>query len=143
VAVAFDEVFDAWNKTPGVTPAKAKTPTRLKAFGACARDPFWRENWRAALDRVARSSFCTGGGERGWRADLDWFLRTDKVTEVMEGKFDDRATKKGAGRGRPSMRYDPARDERRGRVEAPPGKYDNLPLYGETGPGAPEQADEQ
>ena len=51
----------------------------------------------AALDRVRSSSFCRGQNDRGWRADLDWFLRPDTVTKLLEGKYEDRN-----GNGKPS-----------------------------------------
>ena len=37
---------------------------------------------------AAASPFCLGAGSRGWKADIDWFLRPDTVTRIMEGKYD-------------------------------------------------------
>jgi hypothetical protein len=45
--------------------------------------------WRAYLAAIGSSSFLTGGGPRGWRADFDWALREDNLVAVREGKFDD------------------------------------------------------
>lgn len=64
------------------------TPKRKQAVQARWKDPFWRENWQAALQRVGQSPFCNGKGERGWKMDLDFFLKPDTVAQVMEGKYD-------------------------------------------------------
>lgn len=64
------------------------TPKRKQAVQARWKDPFWRENWQAALQRIGQSPFCNGKGERGWKMDLDFFLKPDTVAQVMEGKYD-------------------------------------------------------
>lgn len=112
-AATLDELIDAWNKVPDVRHAKAKADSRRKALGARNRDSFWRENWRAALDRIARSSFCRGGGEKGWRPDIDWFLRPGTVARTMEGIYDDR----------PSRRKQPGFDGRFRPVDAGQGDH--------------------
>lgn len=37
--------------------------------------------------RAQASSFCTGGNERGWRADFDWLMNENNVVKVLEGKY--------------------------------------------------------
>jgi hypothetical protein len=51
-------------------------------------DTWWRENWRDAIARVCSSAGLAGKNDRGWVADLDWFLRPDTVTRLIEGKYD-------------------------------------------------------
>jgi hypothetical protein len=48
-----------------------------------------------ALNRVAKSSFCRGQNERGWKADIDWFLKPDTLTKILEGKYDDQGNRLG------------------------------------------------
>jgi len=83
-----EEFLRAWNAIPEFRSAKKLTAKRLAAFRARAREPDWAANWRAALDRAANSPFCTGHGERGWKADVDWFLKPDTVTKILEGVYD-------------------------------------------------------
>lgn len=90
VAAAFAELVEKWNKIEGVIQGKGATKKRLAAFKERSKDSFWRENVQAALGRVAASSFCRGCGDKGWRADLDWFLRPESVVRIVEGKYDDR-----------------------------------------------------
>ncbi len=84
------EVFEAWNEIKGVTHARQMTDNRKKSLRARLADSTWCQNWKPAMSRVAKSAFCTGANDSGWRADIDWFLRPDTVTKVMEGKYDDR-----------------------------------------------------
>ena len=61
----------------------------------------WLQNWQQALALVAASSFCQGGGDRGWRANLDWFLAPDTVVRVIEGRYGDRKDGKASSSGGP------------------------------------------
>lgn len=52
-------------------------------------DAHWRSHWKEAADRARDSSFLTGR-KTGYRMDLEFFLRPDTVTKILEGKYDDR-----------------------------------------------------
>ncbi|MEZ6067186.1 MAG: hypothetical protein R3B90_16135 [Planctomycetaceae bacterium] len=82
-------VVDSWNAVEGVTACRKLTDDRVRKLRTRLADSDWRDNWREALDRVSRSPFCIGGGDRGWRADFDWFIRPDTLTKILEGRFDD------------------------------------------------------
>ena len=92
-----DEVLARWNSIDGVSHAKSMTASRAKALASRSKEPAWVENWQAAAEKVAASSFCRGGGSTGWVADLDWFLRPDTVMKILEGKYDDRPANSGHG----------------------------------------------
>ncbi len=89
-----DELRLAWNaipklgNLPGVQTCREMTAKRISAHAARMKSETW--NWREALDRLATSAFCQGGGKDGWRADIDFFLRPDTVARILEGKYDDR-----------------------------------------------------
>src|SRR5262245_13124497 len=82
------EFLTAWNQVPQFCHARALTGARGRYFQARARDADWVRDWREALGRAARSAFCGGANERGWRATVDWFLRPDTVTKILEGVYD-------------------------------------------------------
>lgn len=84
-------VIAAWNASKCFAGVRAMTAGRTKHLRARLRDPFWKEHWRAAIERLTRSDFCTGKNDRGWTADIDWFLKPDTVAKIMEGKYDSRA----------------------------------------------------
>ena len=52
-----------------------------------------RENGKAKvvemIRRAARCPFLNGQGERHWRASIDWLLKPNNFTKVMEGVYDD------------------------------------------------------
>ena len=59
---------------------RSKVKTRMK-------DDYFRDNWRAALERAAKSSFL---GESGF-FDLGWFLKNDdNWQKCLNGNYDDK-----------------------------------------------------
>lgn len=83
-------VATEWNSLHGVTHCRLVTAARRQKINLRLKDPFWRDNWREAMLKVQESSFCTGKNDRGWKADLDWFIKPGTVVSVMEGKHDDK-----------------------------------------------------
>jgi hypothetical protein len=83
------EVWE-WNLHSELRKVVAVGKTRMAKLEARRKDPFFQQNFSAAVDRVAQSSFCTGKNDRGWTADFDWMLQPDVCLKVMEGKYDDR-----------------------------------------------------
>ena len=66
---------------------------RYRAVKARLSESFFRKNYQEAMQRVAESNLCNGriespDGRKSWIAHIDWFIRPDKVMEIMEGKFD-------------------------------------------------------
>jgi hypothetical protein len=84
-------LIELWNKIPEVQRCRDATPKRIAAFRQRSQKTAWMESVKQALEKVARSSFCTGRGKDGWIADIDWFLKPDTVTKIIEGKYDDRS----------------------------------------------------
>lgn len=92
-----EEVRKAWNDLPkDFGKVVALSDDRKRALRARLKDPFWRENWRRALEMIPASSFLSGkvqkGRERPWRASFDWFLRPGSVAKVIEGQYADAPT---------------------------------------------------
>lgn len=90
--VSFEEFVAAWNRIDGVQKVKVLSAGRRKAFNTRMKDHYFREHWREAFERIARSSFCTGRNERGWAASFDWFAKEDKCVHITEGKYDNRVS---------------------------------------------------
>jgi hypothetical protein len=82
------EFLEAWNAIPQFVHAKKMTSKRVATLRARIADKDWSASWRQALERASRLPFCCGAGEKGWHADIDWFLRPDTVTKILEGKYD-------------------------------------------------------
>jgi hypothetical protein len=82
----FGEFVERWNATPGVVKASKPTQKRRNAWRARCRDPDWRESWRRALAKFPLKM--TAGRQNGWLPDIEWFLKPDTVTKILEGKYD-------------------------------------------------------
>jgi hypothetical protein len=58
------------------------------------KDAAWRSDYPSALERMAESRFCCGkvrgrNGGKSFRGHIDWFLRPDTVSRLVEGFYSD------------------------------------------------------
>lgn len=60
---------------------KRKIRARLQEHGI--------EGWDRALVEIERSEFLRGGGDKGWRAALDFLLQPSSFNKVLEGGYSD------------------------------------------------------
>jgi len=82
-----EEFVEAWNGTR-LTGCRKLTDARRRLLGTRLKNADWRASWREALRMADASPFCRGVNDRGWKADIEWFLRPDTTTKIMEGKYD-------------------------------------------------------
>ena len=97
-----DGLLIAWNSTSGVCKARMPvSPERSRIVRARLRDSKW--DWRAALAKFPLKCF----GDGDWKPDLEWFIRKESVTKILEGKYDWSKTngKHFANRVGPGQRY--------------------------------------
>jgi len=84
------EMLRIWREECGAVLAapRALDRSRTTACEARFRDSFDQdfERWRALCREVKASSFCYGGGCRGWKADFDWVLKPKSIRNLSEGK---------------------------------------------------------
>ena len=78
------EILVAWNRTPGVHCARGINRKRRTALAVRLREPDW--SWREALAKFPLA--CYPVDARGWRPNLDWFLRAGTVGAILEGHYD-------------------------------------------------------
>ena len=81
------EVFDSWNAIEGVIKAKELSPKRKAVIKTRLQESHFRSNWTEGLAGIASSAFCQGNNDRGWKADLDWFLKPASLLKILEGKY--------------------------------------------------------
>jgi hypothetical protein len=105
-----EDFLQAWQAIPGFSSCRGFTRKRLRTFRARAKDPSWAAAWREALSKAARTPFCLGRNERGWKATVDWFLRPDTVTRILEGVYDN------CGSHGPPPRRPESAEERKARI---------------------------
>jgi hypothetical protein len=82
------KVQEAWNAVPGFVKCKSMNESRKAHVAARAKDPFWKEHWQEALQRIVGKAWFLGQNRTAWVANLDWFLRPEVVAKIMEGRYD-------------------------------------------------------
>jgi DNA-binding transcriptional regulator YhcF (GntR family) len=83
----FDRIVGMWNATLGMN--SRLTENRKRQLCVRWKDEWWRGNWQHALEAVNDEDnlFLRGGGSRGWHITLEFFLRPDTATNILEGKY--------------------------------------------------------
>ena len=81
------DLIERWNDLPDPFPRAKATSKRKKALKERLRDQTWRDGWKDAIERIPDLSFLGGANDRGWIANLEWFLRPDTVTKILEGSY--------------------------------------------------------
>ena len=66
------------------------SPWNAAANACCGLPPDCRPTeFALAVRRAAQTPFLAGAGDRGWRANFDWFIANDtNVRRVLEGCYD-------------------------------------------------------
>lgn len=78
-----------WKENKGALPdIKAWNKDRQKKS-----DQRWSEKpdfeyWTEVVKKLSASKFCTGGNDRGWRADFDFLLQPNTHVRAIEGRYD-------------------------------------------------------
>ena len=86
-------IFNSMAVEAGLTEAQRFTKKRQNAVRNRMAEHGGIEGWRAACEKIAMSSYLTGGGKDGWKCNLDWCLKQDRFTQIMEGVYDDNRPK--------------------------------------------------
>jgi uncharacterized protein YdaU (DUF1376 family) len=64
------------------------TSKRRRVISVRLKDRWWHDHFAEAIERASQSKFCLGENQRGWVANLDWLIRPDTVTKIMEGSYE-------------------------------------------------------
>ena len=89
IAAAFG-AYNAAARAAGWPVATKLTAPRRASLRKRLGDCGGMDGWSAAMARARASPFLCGANDRGWRADLDFFLQASSFVRLMEGKYDDR-----------------------------------------------------
>jgi hypothetical protein len=85
---AVDQFFKMWNGIPGFRNCLNLDNSRKSKLRSRLNEPFFAANWTKAIQRAAKSDFLVGKNDRGWRANVEWFLRPVTVSRILEGEYD-------------------------------------------------------
>lgn len=83
------KAFEAYNATAlrcGLPQAAKLTPDRQRKIIARLKD-YGLDGWSQAMTNLERSSFLTGGGKDGWRANLEFVLQASSFGKLHDGGY--------------------------------------------------------
>ncbi len=84
-----NKLVDYWNSKDSLPTIKAFNKKRIDKLNSRLKEEAFVTGWREAIDKVSASPFCCGQNDRGWRADVSWFLaNSDNYVKALEGKYD-------------------------------------------------------
>lgn len=70
------------------------SPKRIKAIETLKAENI---DFKVLFEKVRSSSYLTGGGSNGWKADFNWIVDLDHAVRILEGAYDDRKKKRSGG----------------------------------------------
>ena len=83
-----DAVLNLYHSTCTRLPkVRVLTDKRKKAIQAILKK-YSLDDLKEAFQKVNRSDFCCGRNDTGWKADIDFILREDKLVNILEGKYE-------------------------------------------------------
>lgn len=84
------KVIEYWNVS-SLPVCKVLTDTRRDKLIQRWKSQHFRDNYKTAIEKLGKSSFCKGASDKGWKASIDWFLHNDtNYVKALEGKYDDK-----------------------------------------------------
>lgn len=86
---AFDE-YDTAASESGWPSIRKRDPDR-RAKMLRLLDRWGASGWREGLAKARGSPFLCGENDRGWKANIDFFLQPNKFRKLMEGGYDGRS----------------------------------------------------
>lgn len=88
--VSIADILEGWNDTAkacGLPIAEKMTGPRLRQARARLREYPDPASWRRALKHIRETPFLRGENDRGWRADIDFFLQAKSFTKLTEESY--------------------------------------------------------
>ena len=92
--IIYNNIVKIFNeKCYNLSKIKKITDKRKKAIDKFLKE-YTQEQFEEICAKANESNFLTGKNDRGWKADFDFLLRTDKATSILEGKYDNTKSNK-------------------------------------------------
>ena len=77
-------VVSEWNLV-GATKSRKISQRVRGMLRARMKDPWWMTHWQDALEQLPKCKGIWGDNDRGWKCNLEWFVRPDTVQNIIEG----------------------------------------------------------
>lgn len=83
----YEQIVDLYSQICTKLPKVVKITDKRKKDIKKLIEMFTLEQIKTAFKTINDSDFCTGNNERGWKADFDFCINTNKITNALEGKY--------------------------------------------------------
>jgi len=100
ITVKYAELRMKWNTIPDRyrTACRGASPKRMVAIRARLKQVGWWQECLNALEKMLLGQCAWfGNNDRGWKPNIEWFLKPDSVLNILEGKYDN-AGNNGSGK---------------------------------------------
>jgi len=88
----YEKVRSLWNAIAiphGLHQCGAISDGRKRHLKERLSDPVWKSSFPEAIERLGQIRWIRGENTKKWKAGIDWFLRPDTLTKILEGSYDD------------------------------------------------------
>lgn len=83
----YSQITEIYNLTCTKLPQVQKITEKRKKSIRLFLKEFDKEQFTDICSIANSNEFLTGNNDRGWKADFDFLMRTDKATAILEGKY--------------------------------------------------------
>ena len=88
--ISYVEIVDFYNKSvrgSNISQCAKLTEKRKQAIKARVIE-YGKDRVFEAITKVVKSSFCNGKNNRNWKADFDFIFNSNKMANILEGRYD-------------------------------------------------------
>lgn len=90
----WNEICVSYDKLQGIEGARKKTVgERWNHYKSL-------DTFRKLFEKAEASDFLKNANNRGWKADFDWFMKSENFEKTLSGKYDNRPKQNGSGSSR-------------------------------------------
>lgn len=102
--IDYQKIIDMYNDTCVSFPRlRTLSENRKKAIRARIHQGYTYDDLQEAFILAENSSFLKGGNDRNWSATFDWILKDANLAKILEGNYNDKASKKPQASGNPFL----------------------------------------
>jgi hypothetical protein len=88
-------LISIWNDNCGqLSKIKGSSDKRNKLCKDRLKENPSIDYWASVVREISQTSFCLGQNDRGWKANFDWFLKSETHLKVMEGQYKSKSDEK-------------------------------------------------
>ena len=97
-------IISAYMECENLAPMEELNENAIACAISALLDTFTKDDIISAIRKANASSFLTGRTEKGFRANLAWILKPERLAKILNGEYDDFSTTTGES-DKPTIRF--------------------------------------